>query len=301
MSTACSRAELNQYVPVSEVVHGLFGDTTVANMFLVGVAFQAGALPISLASLRQAVELNGVAVGRNLVGFTWGRQWVVDASSVLAAAGIDTSRSSAAAQTGDPIERLASDLSDYQSPRYAARFSNVIGGLRNAEYDDATVLAVAKGLHKLMAYKDEYEVARHLLSDEAKRHAEAIGGPGAKIHWMLHPPILKAFGLNRKIRLGSWATPAMVMLRSMKRLRGTPFDVFGWNHMRRLERSLRDEFERTIRTLVEQGASGQRLVEVSELVELIRGYEQVKLDNVEIYRQRLAALLAEPEMALAES
>ena len=151
---------------------------------------------------------------------------------------------------------------------------------------------VARQLHKLMAYKDEYEVARLALDSKMSDEVAQQFGEGAKVEWRLHPPTLKAMGLKRKIRLGAWFRPAFVALRSARRLRGTAFDPFGYDRMRKLERSLLAEYE----ALVQDRLAGLRpdslhsAVQLAELPDMIRGYEDVKLRNVERYRERLAEL-----------
>ncbi len=200
---ANSRPELNRYAPASELTTGIFGDSATANVFLVGVALQAGTLPISVENMEHAIELNGVAVERNLAALRWGRQWVLDPDAVVAAAGI-TSRDIAAddAVDADPIAMRARDLVAYQSIAYSKRYLAVIDDIRGAGASPELVDAVGRNLYKLMAYKDEYEVARLLLAPEAKAAAEEVGGKGAKVVWQLHPPLLRAMGMKKKLKLG---------------------------------------------------------------------------------------------------
>ena len=127
-------------------------------------------------------------------------------------------------------ERLIADLTDYQSAAYARRFADVVDRVDAAGSPQLTE-AVARHLHKLMAYKDEYEVARLLLATSPK-----------KAKWLLHPPMLRAVGFKNKIELGGWVKPAFWLLRSMRRLRGTPLDVAGWARVRRVERALVPEY-----------------------------------------------------------
>jgi indolepyruvate ferredoxin oxidoreductase len=288
---ARSKAELNRYAPVAELVAGLFGDTTTANVFLLGVAHQAGVLPLSSSNIERAIELNGVAVERNLAALAWGRQWVIDPDAVVAAAGL-TAASSPGASLADPVAMRAADLVAYQSARYSREYLNRIEALRSAGGSTEVVAAFALNLHKLMAYKDEYEVARLLLAPEARAAAEAIGGPGARVRWQLHPPMLRALGMKNKLTLGRWATPLLLALRAGRRLRGTPLDFAGWTHLRRIERSLAHDYTKTMMTLVSAGASPELIVEVAGLPDMVRGYESIKLANVQAYRSRLAELIA---------
>ncbi|MCU1389609.1 MAG: putative oxidoreductase [Ilumatobacteraceae bacterium] len=293
-----SRAELNRYVPSVELATGLFGDAATANVLLLGVALQAGVIPISTANVERAIELNGVAVSLNLEALRWGRQWVVDASAVAAAAGLgDAARSEATEPTTTQalVEQRAKDLVAYQSSAYARRYTTAVDDLRTSGASDAVVEAFARNLYKLMAYKDEYEVARLLLAPEAKAAAVKVGGKGARVTWQLHPPLLRALGMKNKLKLGRSATPALMALRAGRRLRGTALDIPGWTSLRRTERALPGEYIATMQQIVTKAASsgmGDDIVlDIAALPDMIRGYESIKVANVEAYRQRLAELL----------
>jgi indolepyruvate ferredoxin oxidoreductase len=268
----------------------LLGDPATANVYLLGFAVQHGLVPVSVVSIERAIELNGVAVGANLAAFRAGRRAAVE---VVSGAAADTAGESAEGL----VDRLAADLRGYQSARYAQRFRDVVAraeAVGSAEFTEA----VALHLHKLMAYKDEYEVARLLLAPEARAAAEAVAGPDARVTWNLHPPALRALGMQRKLRLGRWATPLFVGLRAGRRLRGTPFDAFGWASLRRLERTLRDEYIAAVDTLVAAlGPSPhpERLAEavaIASLPDRVRGYEHLKRERAEAYRTELAARLS---------
>ena len=293
---AQSRAEMNHYAPAAEVVTSLFGDATTANVFLLGVAHQAGVLPMSSISLERGIELNGVAVPRNLAAFQWGRQWVVAPETVRVAAGltgsVSGSVSGSESRPGDPIAVRADDLVAYQSARYSRVYSSRIDAVRSAGASADVVEAFAVNLHKLMAYKDEYEVARLLLAPQARAAAEAVGGKGARVQWHLHPPMLRSLGMKRKLTLGRWATPLLVALRAGRRLRGTPLDMPGWSHLRRVERKLAGEYAEVITRLLLDGSPHDITLEVAGLPDIIRGYEGIKVANIATYRARLADLLA---------
>jgi indolepyruvate ferredoxin oxidoreductase len=268
----------------------LLGDPATANVYLLGFAVQHGLVPVSVVSIERAIELNGVAVGANVAAFRAGRRAAVE---VVSGAAADTAGESAEGL----VDRLAADLGGYQSARYAQRFRDVVAraeAVGSAEFTEA----VALHLHKLMAYKDEYEVARLLLAPEARAAAEAVAGPDARVTWNLHPPALRALGMQRKLRLGRWATPLFVGLRAGRRLRGTPFDAFGWASLRRLERTLRDEYIAAVDTLVAAlGPSPhpERLAEavaIASLPDRVRGYEHLKRERAEAYRTELAARLS---------
>jgi indolepyruvate ferredoxin oxidoreductase len=152
--------------------------------------------------------------------------------------------------------------------------------------------AVARYLFKLMAYKDEYEVARlHLKADLGRRLADEFPG-GVRVQYNLHPPLLRALGLTRKLKFGTWFDGAFRALSGMKGLRGTALDPFGRAEVRRVERALPGEY----RGLIERALQGlsrdtyERAVRAARLPDLIRGYEDIKLRNVEKYREEVRAL-----------
>jgi indolepyruvate ferredoxin oxidoreductase len=203
----------------------------------------------------------------------------------------------------DPIELRVGELAAYQNERYARAYADEVSrvaaiaaeraGSRGAEVSDAYM----SGLFKLMAYKDEYEVARlHLDSIELARR-EAEFGPGARVQIMLHPPALRALGLKRKLKLGRSAGPLLRSLRAARSLRGTPLDPFGYAEVRRVERALIGEYRELMRRALDAlDADNVSLVaEIALLPELVRGYEQIKLRNVARFRERAGELMAELE------
>ncbi|MDH3294047.1 MAG: indolepyruvate ferredoxin oxidoreductase family protein [Acidimicrobiia bacterium] len=312
----------------------LVGTEAAANILLLGVAVQTGLLPVTVESIEQAVDLNGVAVEANLAALDWGRRWAHDPEAVarLAVAGGDSRlghqpavdvpelspklRSVVAGLDLEPddravVEMLTADLVDYQDLAYAWSFLDFVTETREVERaltgdpvgglpsSSTLTMAVARNLHKLMAYKDEYEVARLMLGPEGRAAAEAVAGPGARITWHLHPPMLKALGLDDKIEIGQWATPAIKALRSGKRLRGTRFDPFGRMEMRRGERSLIDEYRSAMTQVLRSltpGGNDARLdaaVAIANLPDRIRGYEDLKLRRIADFRAQLSASLQE--------
>ena len=303
---ARSRAEHNRYVDASRLTTGLLGDAVTANVFLLGVAYQAGTIPVKAASIEAAIDLNGTAVELNLQAFRWGRLWVVDAERVERQAGVRAVLPAGTAGLEDlghdgELQRMVAvrvaELTAYQGRRYADRYLAVIRRCdvaeRQAGSDGAFTRTVAHQLHRLMAYKDEYEVARLLLDGGAQ--VERTFGEVDKVRWNLHPPMLRALGLERKLRLGPWARPLLRALRSMKRLRGTRLDPFGRAEVRRTERQLVADYEALIDRLVPLlGTDDARAVHLAGLVDVVRGYEGVKMRNVETYRSTLAAAVAVP-------
>ena len=298
------------------VAERLLGSSVFANVLLLGVAFQAGALPLPVDSIEQAITLNGVAVQKNLAAFRWGRAWVADRERVLALVerGHDGAPAAGSCRPSpalpDPIRQVpalnqvvelrARDLADYQSASYARHYVDVVELAARAEDRAAPgshefSTSVAKSLHKLMAYKDEYEVARlHLGS-----LPEAARQPGVRVSWHLEPPILKAMGLDRKIEVGPWFRYAFLMLRAARSLRGTVLDPFGRTEVRRTERRLAAEYETDIRrvaTIINAENHGVA-VALARLPDAVRGYEEVKVRNVAEYGVRRRQLLAELGLA----
>ena len=189
------------------------------------------------------------------------------------------------------------ELIAYQRAAYAREYVQFVCRVREAETaatpgESRLSEAVARYLFKLMAYKDEYEVARlHLKTDIARALADEFPG-GVELKYNLHPPFLRALGLERKIKLGTWFAPVFGVLAGMKWLRGTPLDPFGFAAVRRLERQLPGEY----RAVVEKALVGlspesyERAVKLAGLPDLIRGYEEIKLRNVQRFRDEVRAL-----------
>ncbi|ALE74279.1 indolepyruvate ferredoxin oxidoreductase [Pseudonocardia sp. EC080610-09] len=306
-------------VDAQTLAEALFDDHLPANMLLLGAAYQYGVLPVSAEALEQAVRLNGAAVERTLTAFRWGRAAAIDAAAVHAALvapepaavavdGTSGALARSVASGDESFEDLLAtriaDLTGYQDAGYARRYAEevrrvaAIASVRAG--DDAgtrVAAAYARGLHTLMAYKDEYEVARlHLDPVEVARRASEYG-PDARVSVMLHPPVLRALGMQRKIALdGRVAAPAFRALRAARRLRGTALDVFGLAGVRRVERELIGEYQALVREALDalDPGTAEEVVAVAETASIVRGYEDVKLANVERFRaaaaERLAAL-----------
>jgi indolepyruvate ferredoxin oxidoreductase len=310
-----SRADLNRYLDADAICRAIFGQTTGANLFMVGVAYQSGALPLSAHALEAAIEANRVDVDGNIAAFRWGRLFAARPEEVLAllpsAAPARPGRRQAAlaaAVTGiadrelaDFALRRAVDLADYQDLGYARRYLGLVTTVaqRESQVQPASVKltwSVARYLYKLMAYKDEYEVARLHLLDEARRRRQPGNEPGSTVTtWHLHPPVLRSLGMKRKLRLRRTARPAFRLLRAMKRLRGTAFDPFGYAEVRRCERGLVTEYEQAIaRLLPLLTAENLALFDrIAQLPGLVRGYEDIKMRNVARYHDQVAQATAE--------
>ncbi len=299
----------------------LFGTDQFANMLLAGVAFQTGALPLPATAIEQAIELNGVQVEPNVQAFRRGRQSVADpAAFAQAAAALSAAAparrpteaeqrliQSVGAAPGSELHRIVAvripDLIQYQNLGHARRYADAVARVREAEDrsvpgESALSEAVAEFGYKLMAYKDEYEVARLLTDPRAEAVVRAEFGEGARVSYQLHPPVLRALGMRRKLKLGPWFRPAFQLLRAGKLLRGTRLDPFGYTQVRRAERELVEEYTATIDDLLRQLSpeTYQRAVEIARLPDLVRGYENIKLANVARYRARVKDLLTELAM-----
>ena len=289
----------------------LLGSADAANLLLVGAAYQAGALPLTAASIEQAIELNGVAVELNLAGFRWGRASVAAPDVFAAAAGARTSRPAPdgnAFLVGRALEgetrRLvsvrAAAMRDHSGSRAAHHYVALVerAWLAERRAGEATAFseAVARGAHRLGAYKDEYEVAR-LLTDPALEQDVLAQVPGAtRATYNLHPPTLRSAGMG-KLQLGPHFRPVLKALAVGKRLRGTPLDPFGMAKVRRIERALAAEYTGAVDRLADALDRGshdngayETAVAVAESADLVRGYEDVKLASVERYRARRSEL-----------
>jgi indolepyruvate ferredoxin oxidoreductase len=306
----------NLYLDALALAEALFDDHMPANMLLVGAAFQHGCLPLTADAVEHAIRLNGAAVEKNLAAFRWGRAAAVDRDAVLAAVAapdlptveVDPAAHALAERTapgGELREVLATriaDLTGFQDAAYAHRYAEQVRRVTETAAARAGTAAAdrvgdayARGLHKLMAYKDEYEVARLHLDTVEKSRRDAEFGPDAQVSVLLHPPALRALGMRRKIRLRRTARPAFRALRAARGLRGTRWDVFGYARVRRVERELVGEY----RDLVDAALAHltpdtvDQVVAVARLAEAVRGYEDIKLARVEEFRTRARTALAE--------
>jgi indolepyruvate ferredoxin oxidoreductase len=290
----------------------LFGNTTTANFLLVGAAYQAGAIPVSATAIEDAIVLNGVAVQANQAAFRWGRVAVANPDAFRTATIAPTSdrvlvapehlfaTSSVAGAVRELLQRRAADLVAYQGERTAARLIDLIQRVWTAErtVTDRTDLAeaVTRNFFKLIAYKDEYEVARMLTEPNFLASVRAQVSGGENLTFKLHPPMLKALGRKKKIGMGPRTHVALRVLARGKWIRGTPLDPFGYTHMRRAERLLVAHYERTIMDLLQSltSESYERAVAVASAPDLIRGYEEVKIRNLATYSARLKELGVDP-------
>jgi indolepyruvate ferredoxin oxidoreductase len=297
-------------VDAGRLATALLGNSIGSNMFMLGYAYQLGALPLSADAIERAIEMNGEAVPMNISAFRYGRRAAVDPKAVEALIeprpqeqndSLRLSQSFA-----ETVDRRAAFLTDYQNAAYARRYRNWVEKVRTVEAEKACgqcglAEAVARYLFKLMAYKDEYEVAR--------LHAAASYGEKPRFH--LSPPLIAgidpATGRRRKIALPGWlALPLFRVLRHGKHLRGTALDLFGRQNERRMERLLIDQYIGDLRAALAalRPDTLDVAVAVAQLPDMIRGFGPVKdanrLKAEEQRRVLLPRLAAAPLPVAAE-
>jgi len=294
-----TRAGANHYVDASGLAESLFASHMAANILLLGVAYQAGHIPLSSAAIERAIELNGVEAQQNLSAFRWGRKYHHDPEAVEALATSPARAASVPATLDELIGRRSRDLTEYQNELYARQYRQRVEQARRREqqvWPGSTRLAaaVARGLYKLMAYKDEYEVARLLTRPAFEQQVSEQFQAPRRLVYHLHPPLLRALGLKEKLALGPWFRPILRLLAGMRGLRGGPLDIFGWASLRRKERNLIGWYQQTLGTLLD-GLSEDNFedaVEIARSPEDIRGYEQVKLRSIDRAQRAVAERLA---------
>ncbi|HZP14203.1 MAG TPA: DUF6537 domain-containing protein, partial [Nocardioides sp.] len=283
----------------------IFGNRLAANFLLVGAAYQTGALLLPAAAIEDAITINGTAVAANIAAFRWGRVAVAEpavfADAIAGRAPRPRPAPPASVAAADlPVDlvevvgRRAADLVAFQDEALADSYIAAVQRVATAEsaLGLGTDLAqtVARNLFKLTAYKDEYEVAR-LITDPGFLADTQAAYPGATASFMLHPPVLAAMGRKKKIAFGPRSRPVLRTLAKMKGLRGTAFDPFGRTEMRTIERGLRDHYAALVQQLAADltADNHDRAVAIAGLPDMVRGYESVKMRNVERYRQALAS------------
>ena len=314
-----------ELVDATAIATALIGDTIASNLFMLGYAWQKGWVPLSHESLMQAIALNGAAVEMNRTAFNWGRLAAHDMATVRAAAGM----ADATMKVNDPLQlnvignpmadslddhtlshtldevvtRRVSFLTDYQNAAYAAKFKALVDRVRSREeaaVPGSTALseAIARNAFKLMAYKDEYEVARLYTSgDFEKRIRETFAGD-FKLNFNLAPPLLAKKDENghlKKAEYGPWVFTAFRVMAKLKGLRGGAFDIFGKTAERRMERQLIVDYFNTADELLAKLSPTNigYAIEIAQLPDQIRGYGHIKEANFEKTKAEWDRLLAE--------
>ncbi|MET0520044.1 MAG: DUF6537 domain-containing protein, partial [Burkholderiaceae bacterium] len=290
-----------------EVAVKLLGDSLYTNPLMLGFAWQKGRVPLSYAALMRAIELNNVQIDNNKAAFEWGRRCAVDLPAVQALY--------AARQVIQIVKRQGVDelvakrvefLTEYQNAAYAAEYQAFVEKVRAAEKPlGSTKLseAVARYLFKLMAYKDEYEVARlHTDKKFTDKIAAQFEGDYKLVHHLAPPLIAKknSKGELVKQQMGGWIRPAFGLLAKMKGLRGTALDVFGYTEERKTERALIQEYRASIEALLAKGLTAERLqlaTDIARIPEEIRGYGHVKERHLAAARPKWQGLMAQWQQA----
>lgn len=314
-----TRADDNVWVDAEAIGRYVLASQPAANLLVVGIAYQNGRIPVTSDAIEEAIALNGVAVETNISAFQLGRRMAADPD--LASTIADAARRGrpeppvASAMTSALIARVPElddelehilrwrvpELFAWGDESYAEEYINRLGAIRRAELradpsSTALTATAARHLFKLMAYKDEYEVARLALGADMEGAARRRFGPNAVVSYQLKPPSLKRVGFDRKIAVPSAvARRTFEALRKSKRVRGSRLDPFGRTEERKIERELIVEYGRVLDEIA-GSVTSDRLLQAVELVDLadkIRGFDEIKLANVERYRGELAARLGE--------
>jgi indolepyruvate ferredoxin oxidoreductase len=293
------------FIDSTRLSTALLGQSLGTNMFMLGYAYQLGAVPLSGEAIERAIELNGEAVAMNHAAFRWGRRAAVDLAGVEALAKPEA-RDPARTLSGpfnEMVARRGEFLSQYQDAAYAARYHRRVEAARAVEAAQTPgksgfAEAVARYLFKLMAYKDEYEVAR-LFADPAFMRQVGNEVDGGDLHFTFHlaPPLLarrdKVTGETRKMSFGPWMLSVFRVLAKFKFLRGTAFDPFGYSAERRTERALITDYERLLDELMAglNPDNHHLAVGLAAIPEKIRGFGHVKLRHLKAAKADEAALL----------
>jgi len=298
----------SRFVDATTIATRLLGDAIFANFFLLGVAYQHGLIPIGAAAIADAIELNGVAVAKNHQAFLWGRRQVLDGPAVMRAAGLDKTptESQETESLDELIARNSNLLIDYQNENYADRYLRLVERVRLREAELQTLpgdtglpltRAVAQAYHKLLAYKDEYEVARLFSNGDFEKSLNAQFEGNYRLSFHLAPPLLArrdpVTGIPQKREFGGWMLGLFRLLAGCRGLRGGKLDIFGYSEERKLERALISRYEQDIELILTQ-VTPQNLaiaVDMASLPLHMRGFGHVKLANIE-QAQRRGDLLA---------
>ncbi|MES2355648.1 MAG: indolepyruvate ferredoxin oxidoreductase family protein [Pseudomonadota bacterium] len=298
--------EKTDFVDATELATSLLGDSLATNLFIVGYAWQKGLIPISVDAILNAIELNGAAVDANKKSFLWGRRAAYDLPAVERFAkpkdALPTTQQ-LSTTLDEVIGRRAEYLTAYQDAAYAERYKKLVEKVREVEGkkckgNTELVDAVARYYFKLLAYKDEYEVARlYTDGDFLKRINDQFEGD-FKLVFHLAPPILQEKNPNgepMKRTFGPWMLTAFKLLAKLKGLRGTKWDVFGYSEERKLERVLITNYEKIIQELLNglNSTNHATAVAIASIPEHIRGFGHVKARHLEEAKRKQAQLLAD--------
>ena len=292
----------------TQIATALLGDSIATNMFMLGFAWQKGLVPLSEESILRAIDLNGASVSMNQQAFVWGRRAAFDLAKVQeiaappkAADGSDRHRE-LSKSLDEIIERRMTSLSGYQSAAYAQKYKALVDAVRAADEKlngkaGALSEAAAKYYYKLMAYKDEYEVARLHTDGQFLSQIKQTFDGDFKLEFNLAPPLLAkrdpVTGHLRKMKFGPWILDVFGVLAKLKTLRGTPLDIFGYTAERKMERKLIVDYKKTAEEILPRLTADNYAVAVDilSIPEHIRGYGHVKDRHLEEAKKKEAALL----------
>jgi indolepyruvate ferredoxin oxidoreductase len=294
------------HIAATRIATALLGDSIATNLFMVGYAYQKGLIPLSGHSIFLAIEKNGVAVAMNKGAFTWGRRAAIDLDAVEALAlppGALADSRRLSGSLDELIARREQELTAYQSRRYARRYAALVQRVRDAE---AKILpgsarlteAVARSYFKLLAYKDEYEVARLHVHTGFFQRVDAMFEGDYKVVFHLAPPLLsrkdKVTGVPRKIAFGAWMGRVFVILSRMRFLRGSFLDPFAYSRDRKLDRALLAEYEDAIEAVLRNlgDTNHDVAVQLAALPDEIRGFGHIRERYAAHARTHRADLLA---------
>ena len=298
--------ENSHFVDATHLATALFGHSMGANIFLLGYAYQHGAVPLSAESIEQAIALNGEAVAMNQAAFRWGRAAAADPAAVAAmtatADGDVPESCRLSTSFEEMLARRVQYLTAYQNAAYAAGYRVLVERAKKAEAARAPgqcglAEAVARNLFKLMAYKDEYEVARLYTDAFFAQQLKAEFDGDLRLEFHLAPPLFaprdRVTGLPRKLSFGGWMLPVFRMLAKLKFLRGTPFDLFGYTAERRTERQLIADYEKILDEILARldRQNHHVAVALASIPEKIRGFGHVKMRHLAEAKAEEAALL----------
>jgi indolepyruvate ferredoxin oxidoreductase len=284
----------------------LMGDTLYTNPMMLGFAWQQGWIPLEKASLMRAIELNAVAIDQNKAAFEWGRRAAVDYASVekhLSPAQVVEFKKRETLE--DIIAKRAEFLIGYQNAAYATEYKSFVEKVKAAGNAQLTE-AVAKYLFKLMAYKDEYEVARLHTDNAFHERVKSMFEGQVKLSYHLAPPLLakkNSKGELQKQPYGPWMLTAFKLLAKLKGLRGTALDIFGKTEERKMERALIVQYKTSIEKLLPtlSATNAATALEIARIPEQIKGYGHVKERNVVAAQKRWSQLEAEFTLPMAKA
>jgi indolepyruvate ferredoxin oxidoreductase len=298
--------EHTDFIDGTRMATTLCGDSIATNLFMLGYAYQKGFVPVSAAAIERAIELNATAVDANKRAFLWGRRAAHDRSAVeriVAHANPEPETHRIARTLDEIVAKRVAFLTDYQDAAYAERYRALVERARRAEQERTPgrtgfAEAVARYYFKLLAYKDEYEVARLYTDGAFLKAIESQFEGDYRLEFNLAPPLIAArdpdTGHLRKRTFGPWVLRAFRTLAKMRRLRGTAFDIFGYSPERKLERQLIADYERVVDEMLAglDHANHDLAVQIAEIPEHIRGYGHVKQAHLEKAKARETELLA---------